>query len=299
MKKLQSIIAIFTISLSCYNLNAQLKIHSDGNVFIGGDQHDWSRKLTINSINQSSLFIYSNFTTEWQHSSDTYVDRNYTVCHAVLLNGNITYYVVGTGAVWSQVGYSTGSDISLKRDINPIQSPLNKVLNLKGITYKLKNESSLKSSDPEYDKIHLGFVAQDVEKIVPEVVSTMQDGLKGIDYSKLVPLLVEAIKEQQVQIEKLEQEVENLSSTSEANKIFNYPNPFTNETTINMVVPSDAHHAYLNIYSSKGDLIKTIDIIDRGNLKIEFNASNLASGTYTFTLFADDKNISSNRMIIR
>ena len=48
----------------------------------------------------------------------------------------------------------------------------------------------------------IGLIAQNVEKVIPEVVSEM-DGYKGVDYAKLVPLLIEGIKEQQKQIDEL------------------------------------------------------------------------------------------------
>lgn len=50
----------------------------------------------------------------------------------------------------------------------------------------------------------IGFLAQNVEKVVPEAVNENEDGYKGVDYARLVPLLLESIKEQQKQIEVLE-----------------------------------------------------------------------------------------------
>ena len=49
----------------------------------------------------------------------------------------------------------------------------------------------------------MGLIAQEVESIVPEVVSTNEDGYKSVDYAKLVPLLIESIKAQQKEIEEL------------------------------------------------------------------------------------------------
>ncbi len=49
----------------------------------------------------------------------------------------------------------------------------------------------------------LGFIAQDVEKIIPEVVTTNNEGYKGISYEKIVPVLTSAIQEQEKKIEQL------------------------------------------------------------------------------------------------
>ena len=54
----------------------------------------------------------------------------------------------------------------------------------------------------------IGFIAQDIEKIYPEVVFTGKDGYKSVDYSRLTPILVEAIKELQKLIEKMQKEID-------------------------------------------------------------------------------------------
>ena len=56
----------------------------------------------------------------------------------------------------------------------------------------------------------IGLIAQDVEKIFPEIVSTDEAGIKSVDYAKLIAPLIEAIKEQQSQIEELKLEIEEL-----------------------------------------------------------------------------------------
>ncbi len=54
----------------------------------------------------------------------------------------------------------------------------------------------------------IGVIAQDVEKIVPELVQTAADGIKSVDYVKMIPVLIEAMKEQQKMIDALKAEVE-------------------------------------------------------------------------------------------
>jgi len=57
-------------------------------------------------------------------------------------------------------------------------------------------------------------IAQEVEKVLPEVVQTRESGYKAVKYEKIVPLLIEGIKEQQEQIEELKKEVEELKNGS-------------------------------------------------------------------------------------
>ena len=60
------------------------------------------------------------------------------------------------------------------------------------------------------NKQQIGFSAQEVEKIFPELVITDANGYKAVDYGKLSPVLVEAIKEQQKKMDEMKQEIEDL-----------------------------------------------------------------------------------------
>ena len=98
--------------------------------------------------------------------------------------------------------YHSSSDIRRKKDIVTISNALNKVLALRGVNFKWK--------DPSQDtNLHMGMIAQEVEKVVPEVVHTADDKMrtKAIEYQYMVGLLVEAIKDQQKQIEELKGEI--------------------------------------------------------------------------------------------
>ena len=85
------------------------------------------------------------------------------------------------------------SDIRFKKNITPLANSLDKVLKLQGVNYFWKT----KEFPDRYfnDKRQIGLIAQEVEKIFPELVLTDTDGYKSVDYSKLTPILVEAIKE--------------------------------------------------------------------------------------------------------
>ncbi|MCU0462597.1 MAG: tail fiber domain-containing protein [Bacteroidales bacterium] len=94
------------------------------------------------------------------------------------------------------------SDMRYKTDIEYITAPLEKISGISGF-YFYWNTGSDKTRQ-------FGLSAQDVEKVLPEVVSTGEDGYKSVDYGKIVPLLVEGMKAQQKQIDELKALVEKL-----------------------------------------------------------------------------------------
>jgi len=131
-------------------------------------------------------------------------------------------YVPATGAVAMVVqgqlnanGTIYNSDARYKKNIYTINHSLDKVIQLRGVEYEMRKEEFPSMQFTEGTQ--MGLIAQEVEKIIPEVVTTNVDGYKSVDYAKLVPLLIEALKEQQQQrkddqqrIERLEKLVENL-----------------------------------------------------------------------------------------
>jgi len=111
----------------------------------------------------------------------------------LLVGGNITAY------------YS--SDISLKDNIRPIESAIFKVKQIRGVTFDWNEKSGKIEQEKGHD---VGLIAQEVEKVLPEVIQIREDGIKAIAYEKVVPLLVEAIKEQQTLIEDLSNRIKTL-----------------------------------------------------------------------------------------
>ena len=106
--------------------------------------------------------------------------RNVQVYNNFTASGNVTAY----------------SDITLKEDIEVIPNALDKVSEIRGVTYNRK--------DIEDKPRHAGVIAQEVEKVLPEVVSTNEEGIKSVAYGNLVGLLIESIKELSVRLTALE-----------------------------------------------------------------------------------------------
>jgi hypothetical protein len=95
-------------------------------------------------------------------------------------------------------GTITPSDIRYKKNIQPIQSPIEKLAQLNGVTYKYRKEEFPQMGFT--DKEQIGLIAQEVEKVFPQLVVTDNKGYKAVDYVKLVPVLLEGIKVQQSEL---------------------------------------------------------------------------------------------------
>jgi Chaperone of endosialidase len=101
------------------------------------------------------------------------------------------------GSLWAN-GVTYSSDERFKQNITPIESPLQKLLQLNGVEYEMKTSGFAKNHFQPGRQI--GLLAQNVEKVIPEAVNE-KDGYKGVDYARLVPLLIEAIRELKKEIE--------------------------------------------------------------------------------------------------
>ena len=95
----------------------------------------------------------------------------------------------------------SASDKRLKDNIKPIENALDKVNKISGVEFDWNS-----NQDTYADGMHdIGVIAQEIEEVIPEVVKTRDNGYKAVKYEKIVPLLIEAIKEQQKQIDELKQ----------------------------------------------------------------------------------------------
>ena len=98
---------------------------------------------------------------------------------------------------FSATQFTSLSDASKKTNIRPIENSIELTKQLQGVRYDWIDNN----------KPSLGLIAQEVEKVLPELVETSTDGTKSVSYGNIVGVLIEAIKEQQVRIEELEKKV--------------------------------------------------------------------------------------------
>lgn len=117
------------------------------------------------------------------------------------------YFLLVNGSAYSY-GTWAGSDIRWKKNITDLGFVLDKVITLKGVTYEWRTD--------EFPGIHfdtgtqIGLIAQDVEKVFPDLVRTDNKGYKAVSYEKLSVVLLEGMKEQQQQIKSQQEQIDKL-----------------------------------------------------------------------------------------
>ena len=201
-------------------------IYYDGNinVEIGQDGQSQSRYLTLWTENGSEAAqkfmedpVYGMGLRYVANDNKLYFDRynnSTSPTVAMTLRRDNGYVGIGTTnpgynlEVAGDIAYTGGiydiSDARLKENIEKLTGALPKLEAINGVYFNKTGELNRGRE--------VGVLAQDVENVLPEAVSEGADGYKRVDYTKLVPLLIEAVKEQQAQIETLKQEVETLKS---------------------------------------------------------------------------------------
>lgn len=97
------------------------------------------------------------------------------------------------------VAFST-SDARLKTDVQPISDPINKLSSIEGVTFKWIDEHKPIHG---YEGTDVGVIAQQIQQVLPEAVRENNTGYLSVRYEKIIPLLIEAIKDQQNQIDEL------------------------------------------------------------------------------------------------
>jgi hypothetical protein len=154
-------------------------VSGGGNVMIGyaaGYYELGSQKLYIANSSTNSPLIYGDFAASFAK-----------------INGNLA--VTGT--------ITQSSDQRLKKNITPIKNSLSRIQQVSGVTYDWTN-------NPTDSSEQIGFVAQELEKVFPQLVKTDEKGMKSVAYANMTAVLLQAIKEQQQQIDELKKAISDL-----------------------------------------------------------------------------------------
>jgi Chaperone of endosialidase len=206
-------------------------------------------------------------------------------------------------------GYWAFSDARLKQNIETIENPLAKVMQLRGTTYSFRQNETMEL--PQGTQI--GFIAQELEKVVPEAVTKDATGTYQVNYDAIIPLLVEGIKAQQGQIDSLRNVIsasrpgtDNLLNPAGVNGVGiqgarldqNAPNPFNVATTISYSVPAGVSTAQINVYDLTGKQLRSFGINGSGDGNMQIAANEFGPGIYIYMLVLDGKEAASRKMII-
>ena len=151
------------------------------------------------AFDQANTKINVNVVDDTTTNSDAYYPTLSTITTGTLSTANVSstklYYNPSTGQL-NASNFNSLSDANKKKDIITITNPIEKVMNLRGVSFRWK----------ENDVSAMGLIAQEVEMVIPDVVSTSSCGEKSVSYDSIIGLLVEAIKDQQNQINELKKQ---------------------------------------------------------------------------------------------
>jgi hypothetical protein len=216
--------------------------------------------------------------------------------------------------------FSVISDARLKENVITLDNALSKVMALRGVSYDFRTSETPELNLPKTHQI--GFISQEVEQVVPEVVNETSSGHKAIAYQNLVALLVESTKEQQSIIESQRATIDNLSarlarlealvdpsskpvtpSVKEEGESIqleqNTPNPFDRTTIIRYMVPTSIGSAEMVIFEAgTGREVERFIIANRGEGEVTVSVAGLASGSYVYAILADGKLAQTRTMVV-
>jgi hypothetical protein len=241
--------------------------------------------------------------------------------------------------VWA-TWFTSTSDERVKENIVPLQSSLQQINRLRAVRYNIKKSyvsDSVMKKKQDLRKNNIGFLAQEVEKIFPDLVTRSDSaGLYGINYIEMIPIIVDAIKEQSTTIDSLkiqigtltsqiadvqscckgnsklksnietETETTNISSltsntsylTSSIRLYQNAPNPFKESTTIKLEIPETVGNAMVCIYDLTGRQLKCLGVSGRGTTSVQISGNELTAGLYHYALIADGSLIDTKTMVL-
>lgn len=176
------------------NLNISKGISSQPALYVNGDEALWS---------DGSCF-------SWGFGSVyNYFARKVTIGTSV--NPSVMLYVQGTV---SATAYVTNSDKRYKTNFKDVENVIPAIKNIRPVFYDWNADLY---PEMKFDKARqIGFIAQDIEPLFPEMVQTDNNGYKSVDYGKMTVVLLEAVKEQQKQIESSQEENNQLKSQLQA-----------------------------------------------------------------------------------
>ncbi|MDR1592832.1 MAG: tail fiber domain-containing protein [Prevotellaceae bacterium] len=255
------------------------------------------------------------------NSEDTFTGTwaGYLNGNSIVTNGTLTATVVAP------------SDSRLKQNVQNIdvRDAISKLLKLRPVEYQLQqmlidvdstdeNDNIVhyqvkryKEDTPFFTNKRYGLIAQEVQKIYPDIVYEGGDGYLGIDYTSLVPMLLKVVQQQQTSIEQLQKQLAVMPQQSNAPALTepagqyapaelyqNAPNPFNENTEIGFYLPQTVSNALLCVYDMNGKQLSQTVIAERGNAKFVINGKSYSAGMYLYSLIADNQVIDTKRMIL-
>ena len=250
-------------------------------------------------------------------------------------NAFIPITVQAVNEISEKLDKATLSDQTVKTNVQSLTNSLDKVKQMRGVTYEWSNAAQ---NNMSLDSLpHIGFIAQEIAAIEPLLTFVDDSSLVHVNYDRVAPLLVESVKELDVKIlakdsliNHLQDEINTIKEClrsanicyGEGNRTMNnegnnnensksielvntnsiildqnLPNPFAESTVINYNIPAEVIEAKLLFYDLNGRIIKELIIDERGESKLTVYGTNLKTGVYTYSLIADGELIATKKMV--
>jgi hypothetical protein len=201
-------------TVSCSSITAHGDISGSGKLFFSSSEYIADGTATDDAF---KTLVYNTSTGKISHTgsygggggisgdtiwqSDTNGAALQTSANNVGIGGasDTTYKlkVYGTMVATADVIAYVSSDKRFKDNIKPISNPIEKIKQIGGYSFDWNDNQNIHTGK-DY-----GVIAQEIEEILPELVQTREDGYKGVKYDRIVSLLIEAVKDQQKQIDEL------------------------------------------------------------------------------------------------
>jgi hypothetical protein len=270
---------------------------------------------------------YGDYTTEGY--AGQFVSNNYRGIRVASATGWIAGYFEGD--VYTTGTYLT-SDARVKKNVTDFKDAMSIINKLQPKYYEYKHDGNYaKMNLPQ--GLHYGLIAQDVEKILPQLVrdastntKLMQPAkelkitpgaeaqkvepvtgetieLKAVNYTELIPILVKAMQEQQAEIENLKTEISRIKN-GQNGAVYSgagslgvaTPNPVRDGTRISYNLPSANSRGQLLLTDAAGKAVKAVSL--NGSGYVDLNTVGLSSGIYNYSLLVDGKIVASKKLEI-
>ena len=148
-------------------------------------------------------------------------------------------------------------------------------------------------------RTYFGFIAQELREVYPDLVYEDKQGYLSVNYTGLIPVLVDAIKELNSKIERIEGKNRDVTANLDASVLYqNNPNPFSESTEIKYYIPESSSNGVIIIYDMVGSQIMKLENLSRGYSSVTLQGSQLKAGMYMYSLLVDGKEIDTKRMIL-
>lgn len=299
---------------------AQITVLSNG--YVGLRNSNPSYPIDIQGVTvirpSSSSTPYAMFTTGtngfnlYPSSSHTGMIGYQSVIYSVNAD-----YVYATNIVYS-------SDERLKKNIQPINSAMLIIKKLRPVSfdynfdYSMVEKENFRIKLQNDDKNRLGFIAQEVQKILPQSVKVKEaDSTLCIRMDDFIPLLVKGMQEQSVKIDSLKSVIEEMKTSQSILKSAtistgsttnlsedlasleqNIPNPFSKETKIGCTIPESSSSSVLYIYNMNGTQLQQHNVNGKGKQTVNISSNSLEPGMYFYALVVDGRDVDTKRMIL-